>query len=149
MDESCGPEWGVKPPSHQIMGKRSRNPSKLAKSKSQSAARGASEAGEAFRGMEHEAELRELSDAAAAATYEISSAQIQALYQALADIDGLDASKATKVLAYAMPHAQRGRLLADAGPLRQALQDIEDAEGPEVNAQCHEALRILLNTLNA
>ena len=34
-------------------------------------------------------------------------------------------------------------------PLRQALQDIEDAEGPEVNAQCHEALRILLNTLNA
>jgi hypothetical protein len=91
----------------------------------------------------------ELSDAAAAANYEISSPQIQALYQALADIDGLDASKATKVLAYAMPHAQRGRLLADAGPLRQALQDIEDAEGPEVNAQCHEALRILLNTLNA
>ena len=61
--------------------------------------------------MEHEAELRELSDAAAAANYEISSAQIQALYQGLADIDGLDASKATKVLAYAMPHAQRGRLL--------------------------------------
>ena len=128
------------------MGKRSRNPSKLAKRKNQSAAR---EAGEVFRGMEHEAELRELSDAAAAASYEISSAQIQALYQGLADIDGLDASKATKVLAYAMPHAQRGRLLADAGPLRQALQDIEDAEGPEVNAQCHEALRILLNTLNA
>ena len=48
-----------------------------------------------------------------------------------------------------MPHAQRGRLLADAGPLRQALQDIEDAEGPEVNAQCHEALRILLDALNA
>ena len=131
------------------MGKRSRNPSKLAKDKNQSAARGASDAGEAFRGMEHEAELRELSDAAAAANYEISSAQIQALYQGLADIDGLDASKATKVLAYAMPHAQRGRLLADAGPLRQALQDIEDAEGPEVSAQCHEALRILLGALNA
>ena len=131
------------------MGKRSRNPSKLAKRKNQSAAHDASEAGELFRGMEHEAELRELSDAAAAANYEISSAQIQALYQALAGITGLDASKATKVLAYAMPHAKRGRLLADAGPLRQALQDIEDAEGPEVNAQCHEALRILLNTLNA
>ena len=127
------------------MGKRSRNPSKLAKRKSQSAAR---EAGEAFRGMEHEAELRELSDAAAAANYEISSPQIQALYQALADIDGLDASKATKVLAYAMPHAQRGRLLADAGPLRQALQDIEDAEGPEVSAQCSEALRIMLEMLH-
>ena len=130
------------------MGKRSRNPSKLAKSKNQSAARGASDAGEAFRGMEHEAELRELSDAAAAANYEISSAQIQALYQGLADIDGLDASKATKVLAYAMPHAQRGRLLADAGPLRQALQDIEDAEGPEVSAQSSEALRIMLEMLH-
>ena len=119
LDESCGCETSESPEC-KIMGKRSRNPSKLAKSKNQSAARGASDAGEAFRGMEHEAELRELSDAAAAANYEISSAQIQGLYQGLADIDGLDASKATKVLAYAMPHAQRGRLLADAGPLRQA-----------------------------
>ena len=40
------------------------------------------------------------------------------------------------------------QLIADAGPLRQALQDIEDAEGPEVSAQCSEALRIMLEMLH-
>ena len=92
----------------------------------------------------HEEEIQTFVEAAAKAGTTLSAESIEEIYQSMLQWPGLDASKALKMMTYALPHAPRGHLFSDAKALAQAIEDIEQAEGPLMAAECHDALRVLL-----